>query len=68
MSKKIDRCEQLIKEEERLDSIYNEAERQIPAEWGNTLVAVYLVSRHHPKMRFERLKPMYDPVKRGDEE
>lgn len=54
------RCEQLIKEEERLDSIYNEAERQILAERGNTLVAVYLVSRHHPKMRFERLKPMYD--------
>lgn len=54
------RCEQLIKEEERLDSIYNEAERQILAERGNTLEAVYLVSRHHPKMRFERLKPMYD--------
>ena len=54
------RCEQLIKEEERIDSIYNETERQILAERGNTLVAVYLVSRHHPKMRFERLKPMYD--------
>ncbi|MCQ4872096.1 TlpA disulfide reductase family protein [Butyricimonas paravirosa] len=55
-----EKCRELIAKNDRLDSLYNEVERRFLEEYGNTLVAVHLVFKHDPRMRFERLKPMYD--------
>ena len=53
-------CQRLIERNDVLDSVYKESEFRFLEEQGNTLAGVYIVFRQDPRMRFERLKPMYD--------
>ena len=53
-------CRQLIERNDELDSIYRESEFRFLKEQGNSLPGLYVVFKQNPRMRFERLKPMYD--------